>query len=116
MRNDTELVACVAESGVPWQVTVVRSRPGLRNNVSSIRNEAEIIDAHAKVIGKRYTGRVAGKGSDLNKRLRVECLGESGTKGHPLPLKTHIAKHIRVWVTIYANTHTTNLFTSNSRM
>ena len=83
MRNDTELVACVAESGVPWQVTVVRSRPGLRNNVSSIRNEAEIIDAHAKVIGKRlrYTDRVAGKGSDLNKRLRVECLEESGTKG-----------------------------------
>ena len=81
MRNDPELVACVAESGVPWQVTVVRSRPDLRNNVSSIRNEAEIIDAHAKVIGKRYTGRVAGKGSDLNKRLRVECLEESGTKG-----------------------------------
>ena len=34
-----------------------------------------------KVVGKRYTGRVAGKGSDLNKRLRVECLEESGTKG-----------------------------------
>jgi hypothetical protein len=54
----------------------------LRNNdVDSIWNEAEIIDAHAKVIGEKYKGRAAGKGYDLNKRLRIDCLQESGTKG-----------------------------------
>ena len=60
---------------------MVRSRPGLRNNVGSIRNEAGIVDAHEKVIGEKYKGRAAGKGSDLNKRLRTDCLEESGTKG-----------------------------------
>ena len=60
---------------------MVRSRPGLRNNVGSIRDGAEIIDAHAKVVGEKYKGRAAGKGSDLNKRLRTDCFEGSGTKG-----------------------------------
>ena len=28
----------------------------------------------------KVKGRAAGKGSDLNKRLRIDCLEESGTK------------------------------------
>ena len=80
------------KSCVPWQVTVVRSRPGLRINVGSIRNEAEIIDAHAKVIGAKCKGRAAGKGSDLNKWLRTDFF-----RG-----KRHQGRQVRTVSGIYA--------------
>ena len=41
------------------QVVEVRlsSRPGLRQQRSTIRNEAEMIDAYEKEISKKYTGK-----------------------------------------------------------
>ena len=51
------------------------SRPGLRQQRSTIRNEAEMIDAYEKEISKEYTG----KAEELKKRLRELGLVFSGT-------------------------------------
>ena len=60
------------------QVVEVRlsSRPGLRQQRNTIRNEAEMIDAYGKEISKKYTG----KGDELKKRLRELGLLFSGNK------------------------------------
>ena len=52
------------------------SRPGLRQQRSTIRNEAEMIDAYEKEISKKYTG----KAEELKKRLRELGLVFSGNK------------------------------------
>ena len=54
------------------------SRPGLRQQRSTIRNEAEMIDAYEKenLVSKKYTG----KGEELKKRLRELGLVFSGSK------------------------------------
>ena len=60
------------------QVVEVRlsSRPGLRQQRSTIRNEAEMIDPYEKEISKKYTG----KAEELKKRLRELGLVFSGSK------------------------------------
>ena len=60
------------------QVVEVRlsSRPGLKQQRSTIRNEAEMIDAYEKEISKKHTG----KAEELKKRLRELGLVFSGSK------------------------------------
>ena len=63
------------------QVPVRNSlRAGLRGNCTTIRNGAEVADAHAKEISKHYTNRSTGKDCDLNVKLRSFNLSESGVK------------------------------------
>ena len=63
------------------QVPVRNSlRAGLRGNCTTIRNGAEVADAHAKEISKHYTNRSTAKDCDLNVKLRSFNLSESGVK------------------------------------
>jgi hypothetical protein len=55
-------------------------RAGLRGNCTTIRNGAEVADAHAKEISKHYTNKSTGKDCDLNVKLRSFNLSGSGVK------------------------------------
>ena len=64
-----------------------QSRVGLRPNASTIRNEAELIDAYSATISKKYTSKdsagislATSKDYVLNKRLRSTNLDETGYK------------------------------------
>ena len=73
------------------QVVEVRlsSRPGLRQQRSTIRNEAEMIDAYEKEISKKYTG----KAEELKKRLRELGLVPSGSKSEKcIRLASYVCK------------------------
>ena len=50
--------------------------------LTTVRNGAEVVDAHAKEISKHYTGKgkSTGKDCDLNMKLRSFNLSESGVK------------------------------------
>ena len=55
-------------------------RAGLRGNCTTVRNGAEVADAHAKEISKHYTNKSTGRDCGLNKKLRSFNLSESGVK------------------------------------
>ena len=61
-----------------WQVVEGRQsiRPGLRRQVGTIRNEAEMIDVYQKDISKKYTNKLV----ELKERLQGLGLPINGNK------------------------------------
>ena len=61
-----------------WQVTEGRQsvRPGLRRQVGTIRNEAEMIDVYQKDISNKYTNKLR----ELKERLQGLNLPINGNK------------------------------------